>query len=146
MDDHTLLPPNRFTWAKLNADTLFLGLLAFASGIFDLIDPSRDAIVHASGDPRPLFYVRACAYLIAGAILILALVTQSVRAEALARGILIGGIALNLYRYAHWLGWETSTWAQVILLVLIGVTTHLRMSVLLGSAGLRVTRSAGETR
>ena len=138
---------SRFTWAKLNADTLFLGLLAIGAGIFDLIDPTRDAVVVARDFAGPLFYVRAWSYLIAGLVLVVALTIQSVRAEALSRGLLIGGVGLDVYRHAVWVGWDDpATYATLVLFAIIAVTTHLRMSVLLGTDGLLIRRSAGEHR
>jgi hypothetical protein len=133
----------RFAWAKLNADTLFLGLLAAGSGFFALLGPDRDSVTALHDSVYPLHYVRAGAYLLAGLVLVAALLAQSVRWEVIARSILIGGVLLNVYRHVSWLGFgDVSTQANVVLLVILALTSYLRLSVLLGRGGLLVARSA----
>lgn len=135
----------RLTWAKLNADSLFLALLAAGSGFFDLIDPTRDAVVETVGGTYPLFWIRAGAYLVAGLLLMVALVKTSLRLETIARALLGGAIVLNVFRHVAWIGWaDTRTHAAIVLLLIYGLTATLRLSVLLGKDGLRVTRPATE--
>ncbi len=131
----------RWAWARLNADTLFVALLAIGAGIFAVLDPLADAVVAARGSAAALFYVRAGAYVFAGLLLVAALGRESVRLETMARSVLIGGVALNVYRHATWLGWgDTQTQANVVLLVIVVGTSWLRMSVLLNRDGFVVSR------
>lgn len=133
----------RFAWARLNADTLFLALLAAGSGFFALIDPYDDAVTALRDVVLPLHYMRAGAYLLAGLALLVTLMAQSVRGEVVARSILIGGVVLNVYRHLTWLGLgNPDTQSNIVLLAIVLLTTWLRLSVLLGKGGLLVARSA----
>lgn len=134
----------RLAWARLNADTLLLALLCVYGGLFDLADTTRDAVVVARGFESPLFYVRAGGYALAGLVLTAALLWASVRAEVIARCVLIGAIALNVYRHAVWIGWETATQGQVVILIIVVLTSGLRFSVLLNSHDLLLRRGPTE--
>jgi hypothetical protein len=126
----------------LNADTLFLALLATGAAVVDFIDPMGDQVTAAVGFVGPLFYARAGAYLLAGVLLVVALARGSTYLEVIARSVLIGGIALQVYRHALFIGNEVHTWGNVVLLVIVLVTTYLRLSVLLGRDGFSVTKPA----
>lgn len=130
----------RLAWARLNADTLFLALLATFAGLFDLIEPTRDAVVVARDGALPLFHARAGGYVLAGLVLTVALLTASVRTEVIARCILVGAIALNIYRHVVWLGWETDTQSSLVLLAIVILTSGLRFSVLLDQHDLLLRR------
>jgi hypothetical protein len=139
----------RWAWARLNADTLFLVLLATFSGIFDIVDPARDAVTVVALQtlplPSPMHYIRAGAYVAFGLMLLAALLWSSVRLEVLARCLLISALLLNVGRHGWWLGWgDTETVAQLVLLAVIVLVTALRFSVLLGKRGLVVTQEAAE--
>ena len=83
MQHHLDQTSSRFAWARLNADTLFLGLLLAAAGLFALLAP-YDAVIAArekAGDVRdhyPLFYALAGSYLLSGVMLVGALVKSFV--------------------------------------------------------------------
>lgn len=150
MQHHLDQTSSRFAWARLNADTLFLGLLLAAAGLFALLAP-YDAVIAArekAGDDvedhYPLFSVLAGSYLLSGVMLVGALVKASVRVEVLARSILIGGTALNVYRHAVWLGMSGETAYQAIVMVIVAATSALRMSLLLGRSGMLISRPAEE--
>lgn len=135
----------RWAWARLNADTLFLGLLLAAAGLFALIAPGDEvtAARESAGDGRahyPLFYVLAASYLIAGLLLVVGLIRGSLRIEVVARSLLVAGIILNVWRHIVWVGPGVSTWSQLALLAIVLVTSALRLSVLLNKAGLIITR------
>lgn len=137
----------RFAWADLNADTVFLALLAFLSGAFDLYDPGRDQVtvqaIAALGHAHPLHYIRAGSYVLAGVLLLSALTLASVRLEVVARCALVTGVALNVWRHGVWLGLDnTYTIGQVALLAIVGLTMWRRFRVLLNPEGLVVTRPA----
>lgn len=139
----------RFAWARLNADSLFLGLLLLAAGTFAFLVPvPQDEVIaarQAAGDVRdvyPLFYVLAGSYALAGLLLVGALVKGSVRVEVIARSILIGGTALNVYRHVVWLGWSETTMYQTVVFAIIASTSVLRMSLLLGRSGMLISRPA----
>jgi hypothetical protein len=139
----------RWAWARLNADTLFLVLLATFSGIFDIIEPHRDAVtvlaLQTLNEPSPMHYIRAGAYVVFGLMLLAALLWSSVRLEVLARCLLISAVVLNAGRHVWWLGWQdTETAAQLVLLAVIALVTALRFSVLLSKRGLVVTQEAAE--
>lgn len=140
----------RWAWARLNADTLFLVLLATFSGLFDILDPDRDAVTalalqtldHAS----PMHYIRAGAYVTFGLLLLASLLWSSVQLEVIARCLLISAVLLNLGRHVWWLGWlgwgDSETVAQATLLAVLALVTALRFSVLLSKRGLVVTQDA----
>lgn len=139
----------RFAWARLNADTLFLALLATGIGTFDTIDPLRDAVTAQSvafnGAPHFLHYVRTGVYVLAGILLTVALLRASVRVEVMARCVLFGGVSLNVWRHGVVFGLtDTDTFANVVLLAIILLVSVLRFSVLLGRSGMVVTRAADD--
>lgn len=135
----------RFAWARLNADTLFLALLALGVGIFSVIDPASDPITAARGGPAVMHWAQAAAYISAGVLLAGALLAASVHTEILARLVLLGAVALSVWRHGVFFGWDgTRTDRQVALLVFVIVATTLRFSVLLGRDGLVVTRPAAD--
>ena len=54
-----------------------------------------------------------------------------------------GGVVLNLYRHVQWLGWgDPDTLGNVVLLVIVGLTTWLRLSMLLRPKGWRIEGGA----
>lgn len=133
----------RYAWARLNADALFLALLAIGSGIFTLIDPSIDRVTSTVHAPSFLHYVQAGGFILTGALLLAALLEASVRLEVLARHLLVGFVVLSVWRHAVVFGiWSAEGASQVVLLVIVYVTMRLRLSVLLGDDGLVVTRPA----
>lgn len=139
----------RWAWARLNADTLFLVLLATFSGIFDIVDPARDAVtalaLQALASPSPMHYIRAGSYVLVGLLLLASLLWSSLRLEVLARCLLISALLLNAGRHVWWLGWgDSETIAQVTLLGVVALVTALRFSVLLSKRGLVVTQEAAE--
>lgn len=138
----------RWAWARLNADTLFLALLATLAGLFAIIDGPRGGMTTEAA-PLALHYLRSAAYILAGLLLTGSLLWSSVRVEVIARSALLGGVALNLYRHAHWLGWQdTATLSSAALLVIVALTSWLRLSMLLRKGGVVVTHeaAAGEDR
>ncbi len=139
-----------WAWARLNADTLFLGLLLASAGTFAILAPGDEVTMarEAAGDGKahyPLFYVLAVSYLIAGVLLVGALVKGSVRVEVVARSLLVGGVLLNIWRHVIWVGpSEVATLGQFALLAIVGTTSALRLSILLNKGGLVITRPAVE--
>jgi hypothetical protein len=131
---------HRFAWARLNADTLFLALLATGSAAFDFMDPMGDTVSAVVGFVGPLFYAKVTAYLAAGVLLTVALARGSTYLEVVARSILIGGITLNVYRHVIFVGNEVPTYGNIVLLVIVLLTTYLRLSVLVGKQGFAVSR------
>lgn len=146
----TVRDAGRFAWARLNADTLFVALLAVLAGVFDVLDPADDAAARAvlaeTGVPGTLFYVRCATWIAAGTLLFAALLRSSLPLEVLARAVLIGGVALNVWRHGYWLGWGAAAAFQMALLFLVVLVTTLRLSVLLGARSLVVTRPSAEGR
>jgi hypothetical protein len=133
----------RFGWLQLNADTLFLALLATGSGIFDLLDPASNDVNNHIGGPTPLFYVRCATYIIAGLLLVYALASDRIRPEVMARAILFGGVSLSLYRHILAFGWhDNQTAPTYVLVAIVAVTSLLRIRMLLNHGGLMVTRAA----
>jgi hypothetical protein len=128
-------------WLMLNADTLFLALLAAAAGLFDLADPTRDDVTAHVGVVSPLFYLRVGAYVLAGLMLIYALTRSRIRPEVWARAVLFGATVLDAYRHGVVFGWADShTGAAYVLVVIVAVTSLLRLKMLLNPGGLMVTR------
>jgi hypothetical protein len=137
-----MLPSHHFAWARLNADTLFLGLLAGFAGFFAIIDPSDDPVMRIYNYVGPLHYVRASAYMLSGALLTVALARGAIHYEFMARSILAGAITLNVYRHAIWLGWgDADTLANVVLLLIITLTSWFRLSILLRPGGMTINRA-----
>lgn len=137
----------RWGWLQLNADTLFLALLATGSGIFDLLDPTRSSVNVAIGGPTPLFYLRASAYVVAGLVLVYALARSRIRPEVLARALLFGGVCLSLYRHGLAFGWlDHHTAPSYVLVAIVALTSSLRLRMLLNPGGLMVTRPATSDR
>lgn len=139
----------RWAWARLNADTLLLVLLAIFGGTFDILDPDRDdvtaLVLQTFNQPQPMHYIRAGAYIVFGLLLLAALLWSSVKIEVYARCLLLAALALNIWRHGHWLGWTSSeTVAQYTLFGILALVTGLRFSVLLGKKGLVVTQDAAE--
>lgn len=134
----------RLGWLRLNADTLFLALLAAGAGTFNLIDPSGDDVTAAAGGVvYPLHYLQAGSYILAGLCLIYALVRGRVRPEVLARAVLLGGVCLGVWRHVIVLGWaDSDTVEAYVLLAIVAGTSVLRLSMLLNPGGLMVTRAA----
>lgn len=133
----------RFAWARLNADALFLALLALGVGIFSVIDPTSDPITAIRDQASVLHWAQAATYIAAGLLLALALLRASVHAEVLARCVLLSAVTLSLWRHVIFFGWDaTRTERQVVLLIIVVATMLLRFSILLGRDGLVVTRPA----
>lgn len=147
---HRQVPAARtapLAWARLNADTLFIGLLALGSGLFSLFDPYADPILASRrvvDNPfatYPLFYVLAGALGLSGLILIIALARASVPLEVVARSVLIGACALNVFRTQTFLPWnDPDALRALVLLFMILSTTVLRLSVLLGDKAVVISR------
>lgn len=131
----------RYAWARLNADTLFLAALAIAAGLLSGLDPAFDRVTAVIGSPSIVHYAQAVAYLGGGLLLIDALLSASVRLEALARAVLLGALACSVWRHALVLGLgETATVGQVVLLAAFIATTWTRLAVIGSDDGLVVTR------
>lgn len=129
-----------FAWARLNADTLLLALLALGAGFFAVVDPSSDKVTALLDQPATMHYVHAGFLTAAGVLLLAALLAASVRTEVFARCLLLGAVALNLWRHVVWLGWDHSaTHQRLAVVVIVGLTMLLRFSVLLGPHALVVT-------
>lgn len=140
-----------FAWARLNADTLFVALLAIGSGLFAMIDPYADPVladrrvVVDTVQTYPLLFVAAGSYLCGGLVLLAALARASVPLEVVARSVLIGGALLHVYRSAYQISWtDLNTVQTYVVLALIVLTTVLRLSVLLGNKAVIISRPRKE--
>lgn len=131
---------SRFAWARLNADSLFVGLLVMASGLFTAAVGEDVVSARAGGATTPLFVALWVSYVSAGVLLVVALMKASVRLEVVARSLFIGGTLLNVYRSVVWLGSSAETWGQVVLLGIVVLTSGLRGTVLLGKSGMLIHR------
>ena len=132
------MPP--FAWARLNADTVFLALLAFGSGAFSLANPHDSATVQALHNATATYYLWAASYMAAGVLIFAGLVKAKIRVEVFGRAVLLGGVAVNVWRTGLILGWgSTACVGGCILFGIVALTGWLRLSVLLNKQGLHVT-------
>ena len=132
-------------WMRLNADTLLLAGLALFGGISDLADPSRSDIVSDIGAVTPVHYMRSVGYVLAGLGILFGLARNNIRAEVLGRAVLIASLVVTSSRHGIVFGWTAGpTLSTYVLLVLVGFTTWLRLSILLGRQELHVTVPARE--
>lgn len=131
---------HRFPWARLNADTLFLALLAFLSGLVDMVYPTGDETVAEIGFPTPSFYLRCAMYLAAGLMLLLSLARQHIPTEVMARMTLVVATIFELWRTGRIFGWTDGQHLipAILLVLVVAGTTYLRLSVLLDPKGLVV--------
>lgn len=141
----TDLPPARsktghkFAWARLNSDALFVALLAFGAGVFDLLDPYGDPTVQEIGHPTASYYLRAIAFVVAGLMIMVSLVREHVSTEIVGRTVLTTAIGFDLLRTVGLFGWNSSeTVGNIVLFAIIFATSSLRISVLLSKKGLVV--------
>lgn len=131
-------PP--FAWARLNADTVLLGLLAITGGVFDITNPAHDVTVQVLGHATPAYYLRASIYVVSGLLILYALARQHTAEEVLGRLILIAGMMIQTVRTGLAVGWTAPiTYERYALLLVVGFVCWLRLTALLTRRGLTVT-------
>jgi hypothetical protein len=130
----------RFAWLRLNADTLFLALLAIGSGVFDLFNPSLNPVVITAPANLYAYYLRCGGYVVSGLMLLVALALMSIHWEVIARFILLGAVAFQVWRRWAELGLSSRFTAEVIVLfTILAITTFLRVTALFSRHGIAFT-------
>lgn len=127
----------KFAWARLNADALFLALYASFVGFFGIIDPSG-SLVRELGYASASHYLVHGAYLFSGLLLMVALMREWVVGEVTARAVLTWSVCFELARQVAAFGWYPDGIKPFIIVVIVGLTSLLRLSVLLSKKGIVV--------
>lgn len=128
----------RFAWARLNADALFLALLAAGSGLLGFIDPSGP-IVDKLGHTTPSYLLVQSAYLIGGLLLMWSLLKEWVVGEVTARTVIMWTVAFQVFRMWSAFGFgDPNTTRSIVVFLIVALTCVLRMTVLLSKRGIVV--------
>jgi hypothetical protein len=133
---------HRFMWARLNSDGVFLALLVVASGIFDLIRPETNPIIAEQGNLNelPLLYLRCGVYILSGLLLLYSLLVANIHTEVVARCMLLGAIAFQVWRRSIEFGWlHIETEGALTLFLIVAGTTLLRVTALFNKNGMVFT-------
>jgi hypothetical protein len=129
----------RFMWARLNADTLFLALLAIFAGALDIYRVQANVVVLIHPEEGPLAIARASCFVLGGLLMLYSLLSGRVNWEVLGRCILIGAVTFQVWR--RWIEFgfsDTRTEESLITLLILLFTAWLRITGLFSKDGLSV--------
>lgn len=131
---------HKYAWARLNSDAVFVALIFFTVGVFAFVYRDTDAVVNEVGRITFLFTVKNVGFIVGALVMIYALMRAKVAAEVMGRFIILAAAVLDVGRTGIVLGWGgPAAVGTYLLVVILGATLWMRVSVLFRKEGLTFT-------